>query len=292
MAMPALRTLVNLLVVGWVIGCTQMGCSHTGQPQWQSRTVTYSGVELDKQVVPGAHFQHVVFDNRRPTAEQPTWVFIGGDGNAWLRHGLASEDPTPTDPLALRLMLQAPGRAVYLARPCTFDLARSDPRCSAQVWTVDRYSEQVVHSMGSALGSYLADDQIVLVGFSGGGVLAMQLADQLDGVVGLITIAGNLDVARWAEHHGYAPALQARSMPLRLPSERQFVRLHVFGAEDDNAPFELSAQLLARDLGARVRVFETADHDCCWAQLWPGIAAEFQQLMEAASLTRVSSAVR
>ncbi|MDH3642375.1 MAG: alpha/beta hydrolase [Gammaproteobacteria bacterium] len=249
-------------------------------------------MELDKQVVPSAHFQHVVFDNRRASAQQPTWVFIDGDGNAWLRDGLASEDPTPVDPLALRLMLQVSGRAVYLARPCAFDLARSDPRCSAQVWTVDRYSEEVVESMRSALVTYFADDQIVLAGFSGGAVLATQLADRLDSVVGLVTIAGNLDVARWAEHHGYSAALAARSAPLRLPPKRQFVRLHVFGAEDDNAPFELSAELLAGDPGARVRVFATADHDCCWAELWPRISAEFQQLMEAASLTWVSSAVR
>jgi pimeloyl-ACP methyl ester carboxylesterase len=263
-----------------------------GQPQWQPKTVTYSGVELDKQVVPTAHFQHVVFDNRRSGTEQPTWVFIDGDGNAWLRDGLASEDPTPTDPLALRLMLHASGRAVYLARPCSFDLARSDPRCSAQVWTVDRYSEAVVQSMASALGSYLADDRIVLVGYSGGGVLALQLAEQLESVVGLISIAGNLDVARWVEHHGYSAALAARSAPLRLPPERQIVRLHVFGAEDDNAPLELSAELLARDPGARVRVFATADHDCCWEGLWPKIVQEFQQLMDAASLTWASSAVR
>jgi predicted alpha/beta hydrolase family esterase len=284
--------MAGLLVIGWVISCTQIGCAQVGQTQWDTKTVTYSGVELDKQVVQTAQFQQVVFDNRRSRAGEVTWVFIDGDGSAWLRNGLTSEDPTPIDPLALDLMLQVATPGLYLARPCTFGLARSDPQCTNQVWTVDRYSAPVIESMQAALATRLTNEPAVLVGFSGGGVLALHLADSVANVVGLVTIAANLDVARWAEHHGYATALTDSSAPLVFPLRRPVVQLHIFGGRDENAPYHLSAELLSADSQAHVKVFEAADHDCCWQDLWPAIEAEFQQLMEASELTRASSSLR
>jgi hypothetical protein len=293
--MLEIRMLVRLLGIGCIIGVTQMGCAPFGQTPGETRTVTYSGVDIDKQVVETAHFQQVIFDNRRLHTSETTWVFIDGDGNAWLRDGLASEDPTPADPLALRLMLKTTAPAIYLARPCTFDLVRVDPKCSAVVWTVDRYSEPVIQSMHAALAARLADEPVVLVGFSGGGVLALHLADRVENTVGVITLAANLDVANWAEHHGFTAALSQRSVPLRFPlrpDSGPIVRLHVFGGRDLNAPYSLSAELLARDSGARIKVFGEADHDCCWVSLWPAVVAEFQQLMEDSALTRASSSVR
>jgi pimeloyl-ACP methyl ester carboxylesterase len=260
--------------------------------QTDRQTVTYSGTKLDKQIVQTGHFQHATFDNGRLRANALTWVFIDGDGNAWLRDGLASEDPTPGDPLALRLMLDIAAPGLYLARPCTFDLARLDPRCSAQVWTVDRYSEAVIESMQMALRERLADVPVVLVGFSGGGVLALQLAQRAQNAVGVVTIASNLDVGSWVEHHGYAAALADRSAALTFPLRAALVQLHVFGGMDDNTPYSLSADLLSEDSRARVKVFEGADHDCCWLDLWPTIVAQFQQLMEASELTRANSSVR
>jgi hypothetical protein len=45
--------------------------------------------------------------------------YQSGDGLAWLSSDVPSSDPTPLDPLALRLALAKPARnAAYLARPC------------------------------------------------------------------------------------------------------------------------------------------------------------------------------
>jgi len=261
-----------------------------GQQQWASGTVTYSGAELDSRIVSTSHFQQVIFTRPASRRGEATWVFIDGDGNSWLRNGRASEDPTPTDPLALRLLLQTPERGIYLARPCSFG-ARADPRCAPAVWTVDRYSEVVIASMQAALAAYLTDEPVVLVGYSGGGVLAVQLAERIEHAVGVITVAANLDIARWALRHGYTPELARRSAPLRFPLRRPLLQLHVFGGRDDNAPYALAADLLAADPRAQVKVFPAADHDCCWQELWPAIAAQFQQLMDASDITRASSSV-
>lgn len=48
-------------------------------------------------------------------------IYIEGDGLAWINRSSPSADPTPTDPIALKLALAQPeGNAVYLARPCQY----------------------------------------------------------------------------------------------------------------------------------------------------------------------------
>ena len=57
-------------------------------------------------------------------------VYIEGDGQAWLSRSRLATDPTPTDPVALRLAALDPSpNVVYLARPCHYTDPRSDPSC-------------------------------------------------------------------------------------------------------------------------------------------------------------------
>ena len=46
---------------------------------------------------------------------------------------------------------------------------------------------------------------LVLIGYSGGGVLAMLLAEQFPATQAVVTVAGNLDTDAWAIEHGYSP---------------------------------------------------------------------------------------
>ncbi len=258
-------------------------------------TVTYSGRKLDRQTVVTSHFQHVVFSDRarRSDSAHPTWLFLDGDGNSWLRNGRVAEDPTPTNPVALELMALNPTPAVYIARPCTFGTLQLDNACDPAVWTVDRYAGKVVDSLFDVMvGLGLLDVPVVVVGYSGGGVLALHLAARLQNAVGVLTIAANLDVDRWLKHHSYTKRLLENLPASPLPLRTTLVQLHVFGNSDDNAPYFLSAELLARDPNVRVRRFSGANHDCCWSELWPAIAADFQQLIKASDPIRSSSSVR
>ena len=47
--------------------------------------------------------------------------------------------------------------------------------------------------------------QVILIGHSGGGALAVLLAPSVPEVTGVMTIAANLDTRAWTELHGYAP---------------------------------------------------------------------------------------
>lgn len=109
--------------------------------------------------------------------------------------------------MSLDLMLQDLGPAVYIGRPCYFELGPAD-LCSNKRWTQERYSQDTVNSLNSAITHLLhsSDFQSVqLIGFSGGGALAVLIANRRNDINSVITIAGNLNTHAWTLHHGYLP---------------------------------------------------------------------------------------
>src|SRR5450631_4300438 len=127
---------------------------------------------LTSTVARGTDFRHQLFS--RPSEPGRTlWVFIDGDGYPYSHAGTAvSNDPTPHRALALELAGATPGPVLYVGRPCNFSV-RADSECTARYWTSQRYSAAVVDSMVVAVQQYAADrfEQLVLIGYSGGGTL-------------------------------------------------------------------------------------------------------------------------
>ena len=254
--------------------------------------IAYRGIPLERRRVESALFAHYAFaksDCR--AADGAILVFLDGDGESWIRAGVVSEDPTPGEPIALELLIADEACGRYVSRPCTFGLARSDPQCNPSVWTLDRYSERAVASLASVLEQVVPEGRpIVLVGYSGGGLLASHLANRVPAVTGVITLAANLDLAAWVAHHGYAPEIVARSPPSPFPIREGVVALHVFGALDAISPASLATAVLGGESG--IVVLDAVDHACCWAREWPRIRAAFQQRTRSSSRMRPSSAPR
>jgi hypothetical protein len=278
--------------VALVLACLFTACVPFASGE-ENMPIAYRGIRLERQRVESAVFAHYTFAKSgcAPDPEQAVPVFLDGDGNSWIRAGVVSEDPTPGDPIALDLLIADEACGLYVSRPCTFGLARSDPRCNPSVWTVDRYSEQAVASLATVLKRVVpAGRPIVLVGYSGGGLLASHLANRLPAVSGVITLAANLDLAAWVAHHGYAPEIVARSLPSPFPIREGVVSLHVFGALDAISPASLSTAVLGRE--SEILVLDAIDHACCWPREWPRIRAAFQQRILSSSRIRPSSALR
>lgn len=246
---------------------------------------------LTRLIVGGAPYRHVLY--YRPGADSVAdasglmRVYIDHDGTPWRSRSEVSMDPTPRDALALDLLASDPGPAVYLGRPCYFGLA-IDPPCTPLAWTHRRYSEAVVTSMAAALQAFLGprtDRKLALVGYSGGGTVATLLAERLPQTVAVITLAANLDVTRWAQHHGYSP-LEGSLDPARRPDlPASIVQRHYAGGRDANVPAALlRAYAAARPAAAMIEIADF-DHVCCWREQWPRILRDLApQLREA--LTR------
>ncbi|MGI4938723.1 MAG: hypothetical protein ACRYF5_18555 [Janthinobacterium lividum] len=101
-------------------------------------------------------------------------IYLEGDGRAYLDAAQASMDPTPSDPLGLRLALaDDTGLAVaYLARPCQYTMPAHGHGCNQAYWTSARYAEPVIEALDLAIDDLkrrAGAVRIVLVGYSGGG---------------------------------------------------------------------------------------------------------------------------
>ena len=72
-------------------------------------------------------------------------IYIEGDGFAWVDRYTISTNPTPINPIALKLAVQDKSQnIVYIARPCQYIKSK---QCTNLYWSDKRFSKEVVHSV-------------------------------------------------------------------------------------------------------------------------------------------------
>lgn len=200
-------------------------------------------------------------------------VYLEGDGSPWRHRTFIMPDPTPRNPLMLRLMSLDKHPSVYIGRPC-YNGTSEDPGCENRLWTSGRYSTQVVDSMVAAINvllKRLKPDQVQLFGHSGGGALALLIAQEIPSVTHVVTIAGNLDTDAWTEHHGYTP-LYSSLNPAKQPALRSQVnQWHLVGGRDSVVPAQLIKPFVLSQASASGFFYGGYDHGCCWFNLWPTV---------------------
>jgi len=207
-------------------------------------------------------------------------VYIEGDGFAWINASTPSMDPTPRDPLALKLaLLDQTGTAVYLARPCQFVQKNEQRNCNTRYWTSHRFAVEVIESSNAAIDQLKREAgarHLKLVGYSGGGAVAALVAAHRTDVVALITVAGNLDHAAWTSMHKITPlsgSLNAADASARLQSIPQ---RHYVGQKDTIIGEGVARSYVARfgSPGPAIIVMPDFDHHCCWTAAWPSLVAK------------------
>lgn len=244
---------------------------------WQWRTIPAGPFDLAAASRP-AHV-HI-------TAEVPLIVYIEGDGLAYLSASRPAQDPTPVDPVALRLALAHPGEGpvAWLARPCQYTAGR--PACGPAYWTDARWAPEVVDSSGWALDQLKREAgvaRLVLVGYSGGGALAALLAERRNDVDALVTIAANLDLDSWVRAHDLAPLTRSLNPAAAAAALAALPQIHISGGRDTVVGRDVLKAFMDRlpaTAPARVLDIPDQDHGGGWADIWPNLSrgAEFQSL--------------
>ena len=256
----ALAVLLAVLLAGGCAGPSERFARDAERRGLVSRTVTGDG------------FDHVVFARPDAPASGPLHFYLEGDGTPYAGRRPAA-DPTPRRPVMLDLLARDPARAVLLGRPCYHGMVLP-PVCTAALWTEARYGEAVVRSLAAAARGLLTASgaaELVLIGHSGGGTLAMLLAERLEETVAVVTLAGNLDVDAWTTHHGLPPLTESLDPSTRPPLARAIQQLHLAGGRDRVVPPAISAAALAAQGLPAPKVFPTFDHACCWHEVWPEV---------------------
>jgi len=226
-----------------------------------------------KEIVDGARFRHVVYRNAAQGAGATLHVYIEGDGTPFKGRYTIAADPTPHDPLMLRLMREDSTPSVYLGRPCYFGLY-TDRGCDPVDWTFRRFSPEVLASMEVVLRAEVARagaTRVDLFGHSGGGTIAVLLAERVQSVGAVVTIGPTLDIKAWCALHGYSPLVGSVN-PVDSASHRPGLDIvHWVGASDTNTPPPFVQAAAAARGGERVEVLPGANHNCCWKEAWRGV---------------------
>ncbi|MBI1261446.1 MAG: alpha/beta hydrolase [Rhizobiales bacterium] len=266
--------IIFALFVAVLAGCAKAPDSH-------ERRATAAGLArqgaLQAEILNAGEFDLLSYSRPEQKADLAI-IYIEGDGLAYISRSKPSRDPTPVDPLTLKLALADPRPGVaYLARPCQFTGGDKARNCYNDLWTISRYSPDVVAASMAAIDQLVARmgaRHIALVGYSGGGVIALLVAAQRQDVAWVTTVASPLDVDAFTTYHkvarmsGSLNPVDAADRLATLP------QIHYVGADDEIVPpgvVDSYLHALGRPDCAKMVIERNVNHhqgwDARWAQL-------------------------
>jgi len=251
---------------------TLTACSFDEEIKSTSVISQFSG--FIEQTIPTSSFLLTSFE-RVTVKGSVVNVYIEGDGSAWLSKRTPSLDPTPKNPVALKLAkLDDTENVIYLARPCQYTKMIDGSVCDQKYWTSHRFASEVIEAMDEALDDVKVRYEIIgfnLIGFSGGGNVAALLTVKRDDVKSLRTIAGNLNHTLQSEIH------HVSSMPSSLNSVTisnkisHIPQLHFIGAKDKIVPqqiYESYERAASHSECTKSYVIEKVGHNNGWEAVW------------------------
>lgn len=262
-------TCFPLFYLGLVTACT----SSAGTFHKQALNLN-----LTEQTITTNGFKHQLYTKNIGSTSKVLHVYLDGDGTPWLAQRYLNQDPTPTSFTVLQLMQEDSKPSLYLGRPC-YHQQQNEAVCQPNLWTTARYSSLVVDDMIKTLQSYLASNsfkQVVLIGFSGGGTLAVLIAAKIPDVTQVITLAGNLDIEAWTNYHHYQPLTASLNPATQTALPKHIYQIHLMGEKDQTIKPVFSTRFIQKEVHAHLKIIPNADHHCCWQ-------AALTEALEAAS---------
>lgn len=202
-------------------------------------------------------------------------IYIEGDGRVRRSRTSVTDDPTPKNALALQLATLDPTPSVvYIARPCQFSPDDLITVCDSKYWQQARYSTTVVNAIDQAINQIKTQSsakKINLIGYSGGGTIAVLIAAKRNDIASIRTVAGNLDLLAMEKYHRSSPLNESLD-PLDVAQQIKHIpQLHFVGKKDKVVPNQV-AQNFCRAANMdknQIVILENADHKTGWIENWP-----------------------
>lgn len=230
------------------------------------------GSSMDKKEIEAPPFILTSFERVAKNSDVAN-VYIEGDGLAWLGKRTVSSDPTPVDPIALKLAAQDRSNAVfYIARPCQY-ITHSKGICEKKYWTSHRFAPEVITSFNHALDDIKYRHGVHsfnLIGFSGGAAIAVLVAATRNDISSIRTVAGNLDTDGFSKLNKVS-VLHGSLNPLTVAHKIQHIpQWHFVGNDDRVIPSVLVDNFLSASgkTGCTHITHVAASHEQGWEQQW------------------------
>lgn len=274
---------LTILRVALLIGvCILHGCANVPSPSDRKvqAEVLAQAAGWHAMLIKSPPFQLQAYLPEFSKQESALTVYIEGDGFAWSSSSTPSADPTPRDPLALKLALaQTQGNSAYLGRPCQY-VEAEHTGCPQRYWTHARFAPEVIaatHEAIHVLKQRFGANRLTLVGYSGGAAVAALLAAERDDVELLVTVAGNLDHAAWTALHDIDPLVDSLNPAAFAEKLVKLPQVHFVGGKDVVIPPSLAYQWPQAFRGpenSNIHVIVSFSHHCCWAENWQHLYSE------------------
>lgn len=223
-----------------------------------------------KRLVKGGDFWITTY--QRITNKNLPYVFyIEGDGLSFIGRYHVSDNPTPTYPMVLQLAaLDTRPNVVYIARPCQYTPMHLNPKCNQSYWTDERMSGETVNAINEVIEQLNNNQKFSLIGFSGGGGIAVLIAARNNNVKDIITLAANLDHISFNKFHHAKPMLNSLN-PIDYATKLGHIpQLHVSGGYDKIVPPFIADKYVRASNSTCVHqsIFNVAYHHKGWETLW------------------------
>ncbi len=209
-------------------------------------------IERDVQT---EHFSVPVWESTELRNGKTIRFYIEGNGN-----------PTPADPMALKLAAKDPYiNVVVLSRPCQYS---QNKLCeNTDIWTRQQYSPEILREMEEIVVYYIQKykaPDVEFVAYDGGAPIAFNLALQLGRVNKVVTVAGILDMDSYAIQNGLPAYVNAKNPMKSISQLSQIPQIHYVGGKDKEttpAMAERFVSKLQNPKMALVRVAPDMGHD-------------------------------
>jgi len=202
-------------------------------------------------------------------------IYIEGDGLSWITKNILSKNPTPSNPIALKLMMQDNSKCkIYLSRPCQYT---NIEKCENKFWNEARFSNDVIKAYIEILDSIKRDyknSSFKLIGYSGGGAIATILSAKREDITFLITVAGNLDIEKWINTHNISKLNESLNPADFTKNLENLHQIHLIADDDKNISIDIFLSFKNRfenSKNVKHKIFNDFTHSKGWVENWNNI---------------------
>lgn len=202
---------------------------------------------------------------------KPYVFYIEGDGAAFSGRYRVSKNPTPRRQMFINLaaMDERPN-VVYVARPCQYTPMDLNPKCKMQYWTDKRMSDDSVQSINDVINSINNNQKFSIIGYSGGGGIAVLIAARNYMTKDVITLAGNLDHKAFTDLHNVTPMVGSLNPIDYAQQIKHIPQLHISGGKDNVVPPFIADKFVQKAMSSCVKqkIYEDSSHRGGWKRVW------------------------